>query len=597
MRIRIKEQYFYIIEHLFLFIFIMTIIFYSVWANTLNKVVYGNDDRLSVDQVKSKLLKQLGRITAAQIEWTHLDINGNKVRFNGLTLQEDINLCSSEKFANEKSIANCSGFLIAPDLLLTAGHCVETIEECHNAAWVFDYVDANSTLSYRHSVRKCVRIIKREQDPLAKLDYAIIQLDRKIRRKLLPLRKSGEIMLNAPLAVAGFPTGLALKFAANASVRDNTKRNFFIANLDTFAGNSGSPVINLETGKIEGILVSGEEDFSFDTKRKCKLIKRCSDQGCEGESVMRITSIHSPRRIADNIFNLVARHKVEAYLKLKKDPALRSLLERQSDNTLLHAAILSGNYKIAKLLLADKSFDINQLNKLNESPFFLLIKTRDPKLSGLIKLFLRRQEFKKNQLINKLTPLLAAGKFGNLPVIKALINHGVDINQSNSLGHTALSLAILNHHERTAKFLISHGASLFKVVKDHWTTALIAAKHSSLNFVKIIYSNPHIEINNQRTIYGHTPLMLSISNQDAGVFNYFLNNPDINLNAQRSNGETALHIAVKKRKLDKFFKLVENGARTDIKDSRHRTALDLLRQIGRSDLVRRLNSIENKRRN
>ena len=36
---------------------------------------------------------------------------------------------------------------------------------------------------------------------------------------------------------------------------------YFTANLDTYRGNSGSPVFNAITHKVEGVLVRGEQDF------------------------------------------------------------------------------------------------------------------------------------------------------------------------------------------------------------------------------------------------------------------------------------------------------------------------------------------------
>ncbi len=44
-------------------------------------------------------------------------------------------------------------------------------------------------------------------------------------------------------------------------MRSNRRREFFVANLDTYGGNSGSPVVDARTYVVEGILVRGEDDF------------------------------------------------------------------------------------------------------------------------------------------------------------------------------------------------------------------------------------------------------------------------------------------------------------------------------------------------
>ena len=63
-----------------------------------------------------------------------------------------------------------------------------------------------------------------------------------------------------------------MKIADGAWVRKNTNPVFFQTNLDAFGGNSGSPVLNSETGEVEGILVRGEIDYSYDS-RGCRVPK------------------------------------------------------------------------------------------------------------------------------------------------------------------------------------------------------------------------------------------------------------------------------------------------------------------------------------
>jgi Peptidase S46 len=70
-------------------------------------------------------------------------------------------------------------------------------------------------------------------------------------------------------------------------VRSNRRRAFFVANLDTYGGNSGSPVVDQHTHVVEGILVNGEDDFvQYDG---CNVSVVCPDAGCQGEAVTRST--------------------------------------------------------------------------------------------------------------------------------------------------------------------------------------------------------------------------------------------------------------------------------------------------------------------
>jgi len=58
------------------------------------------------------------------------------------------------------------------------------------------------------------------------------------------------------------------------------------ANLDTYGGNSGSPVFNSES-IVEGMLVRGETDFVTQDDRMISLV--CPITGREGENCTRIT--------------------------------------------------------------------------------------------------------------------------------------------------------------------------------------------------------------------------------------------------------------------------------------------------------------------
>src|SRR5690606_28703319 len=87
------------------------------------------------------------------------------------------------------------------------------------------------------------------------------------------------------LVVIGHPAGIPTKVAGDAYVRE-VKDTHFVANLDTFGGNSGSAVFNEKTGLIEGILVRGWQDFSY--SNGCRKSYVCKDDGCSGEDVTRV---------------------------------------------------------------------------------------------------------------------------------------------------------------------------------------------------------------------------------------------------------------------------------------------------------------------
>lgn len=261
-------------------------------ANT--KVIYGDDNRLDVFAATNSLHVELSRSTAAMISGSALSQSSDVFTVRGSTLRSR-GMCASERFANQMTAARCSGFLVGPDLLVTAGHCVRSSNDCRNYKWVFDYKQSEGKASINvpiTSVYGCAKVIEQSLDRRTMDDYALIKLDRKVTdRTPLTYRNTGKVEDNAPLVVIGHPTGLPTKIAAGANVRNNNNNYYFVSNLDTYGGNSGSAVFNSETGLVEGILVRGETDYIYDRNQGCRVSNLCTDSGCRGEDVTRITNI------------------------------------------------------------------------------------------------------------------------------------------------------------------------------------------------------------------------------------------------------------------------------------------------------------------
>jgi hypothetical protein len=220
----------------------------------------------------------------------------------GRTMQRNMNICPNERFVEQPILPDCTGFLISEDLLVTAGHCVETAYQCSSFRWVFGFEKGVERIK-RSDVYHCAEIVSHDlaNSSFVTRDYSIIRLDRPVLdRDHLPIRLSGRLTVGSELAVIGHPTGLPMKIADNATVQ-NARINFFYSDLDTFSGNSGSPVIGVNTQQVEGILVEGEEDFEFVTNRRCYVPKRFNSSRDSGgrEKVFRINRIPNIRRLID----------------------------------------------------------------------------------------------------------------------------------------------------------------------------------------------------------------------------------------------------------------------------------------------------------
>ncbi|MBY0517271.1 MAG: trypsin-like peptidase domain-containing protein [Bacteriovoracaceae bacterium] len=258
------------------------------------KVIYGDDNRLDVFESPNSAYVALAQSTATMIAPTGLRANGDQVDIVGPSLQSR-GMCADERFSNQSTAAMCSGFLVGDKYLVTAGHCITSQADCQSYKWVFDYKVEDASQSNvsvpKTSVYSCKKIISRTLDRASQDDYAFIELDRAVSdRAPLTFRKTGKIKVGDDILVIGHPTGLPTKITDGAKVR-SINGKFFMANLDTYGGNSGSAVFNATTGIIEGILVRGENDYNYDSSRGCRVSNLCPENGCRGEDVTIITNI------------------------------------------------------------------------------------------------------------------------------------------------------------------------------------------------------------------------------------------------------------------------------------------------------------------
>jgi V8-like Glu-specific endopeptidase len=260
------------------------------------RVIYGIDDRFDIFESSDNLMKELSHSVAAQILDSSFDsVENGLYALNGRTLADE-GMCKAEHFSNQPTAGHCSGFLIGPDTLVTAGHCVLSTKDCQNHYWVFDYanyenVQPKFTFSSNQVVR-CSKLLHREKDEATGVDYSVLKLERKItNRKYLTIRKTGKMSDDSVLTVIGFPSGLPAKITTGAIVRDNSKDAFFVVNSDTYGGNSGSAVVDTKSGIVEGILVRGDTDYAKSPIEDCYTSIIRDQDGGRGEDVTRITNL------------------------------------------------------------------------------------------------------------------------------------------------------------------------------------------------------------------------------------------------------------------------------------------------------------------
>lgn len=477
--------------------------FISPSVLAIKPVIYGIDNRVEVSE-SSALQQKLAASAATMISETKLSrdpLRPGLVQIQQTSLMEwlespvqdknvsklfspkiveaakaGMKFCENERFIDQPNPGMCSGFLIAPDLIMTAGHCAALTDFCSEYRWVFGFeVDAMTKKAgvdvKEEDIYSCKKVVSTALNTSLGFDYAILLLDRKVTsRKPLEMRIDQKIPDGSNLVIIGSPSGLPLKVSAGANVRDNQHPFYFNANLDSFQGNSGSAVFNAETGIVEGILVRGEEDFFLNSQKMCIQANSCTDDGCRGEDVTRLTAI--PEVALKSVFNRAAMNgdmaNLEKILKLNfwidfygqdgvtalmnaikggKQKGVEALVAKGANvnlqdvngNTALHHLGLNLNKKIIPILttLLKSQADLELKNTLGETP--LNKAASHLNLIG-VKLLMENGSYKNSTNSKGETVLFAFARRGNFLAIKELIDLGVDASIKNADGLSYLEI-------------------------------------------------------------------------------------------------------------------------------------------------------------
>ncbi|HLP59482.1 MAG TPA: trypsin-like peptidase domain-containing protein [Candidatus Deferrimicrobium sp.] len=199
-----------------------------------------------------------------------LESNNGFAALRVRTLKERYGLCECERFANQLTALGkmCTCFLVKDDVVATAGHFLnEGRVEDMRIVFGFKMKNANTAITTVPitNVYKVKKIIGKSHDRSGNApDWGLLELDRKVENQEIVKISTQEVAHGQSVYTLGHPAGLPLKFATGASIHDSTNNHFFRADLDIFMGNSGSPVFDMKTHELIGLVAHGYSiDFRY----------------------------------------------------------------------------------------------------------------------------------------------------------------------------------------------------------------------------------------------------------------------------------------------------------------------------------------------
>lgn len=239
--------------------------------------IIGQDNLIPYKELARFSVPEMAKATATQISLKRVIVgNGENSFYPAGNLQ---NLCPGERFKGHKILGGCSAFLVSKDILVTAGHCNPDYKanRCEDEGWLFNHIENVTGERYpikNRDIYRCAEVLDHKHSE--GVDYAVIRLDRPVAGATPFVPNLGsDLHEKDPLALLGYPLGLPFTYTAGGTLL-KFDRTHLQTDLDAYTKNSGSVVVNLRTGRAEGILTNGSAGLSINPLDGCQETKRAA---------------------------------------------------------------------------------------------------------------------------------------------------------------------------------------------------------------------------------------------------------------------------------------------------------------------------------
>ncbi len=268
-----------------------------------------------IDQTARDGIEQVSKSVACLVLESNCVLTGDPARYQ-LTPQvpllkqlrnhRGIQMGEGERFADEPTPGFGTAFLVAPDVLLTAAHCVckqktdqLDLQRIGKTLVVFGFTNREGKrpkMKFKpQNVASVAAVIAHKYTTgLHGQDWALLRLQEPVAgRDPLPINFNWKAAVRNPIFMVGHPIGLPMKYTGNAQVQRTSGRHEVLTDLDAFGGNSGSPIFD-QQHQVVGILVRGADDFAVDPDYQGtgqqRLVAHVTDNP-ESETIVRVASL------------------------------------------------------------------------------------------------------------------------------------------------------------------------------------------------------------------------------------------------------------------------------------------------------------------
>lgn len=202
------------------------------------------------------------------------------------TMEDRFSLCDGQLFGEQSSVGIGTSFLLTDSVLCSAFHVFELPVSNYFVVFGFDLLPLTGKARRIFSSDLVFEIDQVLPNSDVNEDVIFFSLKEPTNRTPMAMGKSTNLGENNYLYMIGYPSGIPSKLSSRGRPTQNRGRRSFQAEIDAFAGNSGSPVFDAASHELVGMLVSGEYDWEIEGD--CYVAKVCEADACLGERIIRI---------------------------------------------------------------------------------------------------------------------------------------------------------------------------------------------------------------------------------------------------------------------------------------------------------------------